>query len=342
MGRRRINAPRRGSLAYLPRGRASRPIGNIGFWPEVKSDKPKLLGFAGYKAGMSFMYVIGNTRGNPTFGQEIHSPVTIIDTPPLIVCGFRGYVACSSGLASILEVWSEKLPDDLGRLFRIPRQKTPDSIEAAQSAESVRALEPTEIRALVATQPRQSGSGHKKPELFEVKVAGGSIAEQLDYLKGLLGKEIQISEVFKEGEQVDVIGVTKGKGIQGAVKRWGVKTLQHKSRKTVRGVGTLGPWTPHYVMYTVPRAGQMGFHQRTEFNKRILKIGGEGLNVVPDGGFQHYGTPDRSFVVLSGSVPGPAKRIIKMRYAVRQSSTSEEKTVITYTPFRKTIGQGET
>ena len=336
MGRRRINAPRRGSLAYLPRGRASGPVGKINFWPDVESDKPRLLGFAGYKAGMSFLYVIGNTRGNPTFGQEIHSPVTIIDAPPVIVCGFRGYVASSSGLTSILEVWSEKLPDDLGRLFRIPKHNTPDSVEAVQS------VEPTEIRAIVATQPRQSGSGHKKPELFEAKVAGGSLTEQLDYVRSLLGKEIQISEVFKEGEYIDVIGVTKGKGIQGPVKRWGVKTLPHKSRKTVRGIGTLGPWTPHYVMYTVPRAGQMGFHQRTEFNKRILAIGGQGLDVVPEGGFQHYGTPDKSFIVLSGSIPGPAKRIVKMRYAVRQPSASNEKTVISYTPFRKTIRQGET
>lgn len=335
MGRRRKNAPRRGSLAYLPRGRASRPVGSIGFWPEVKSDKPKLLGFAGYKAGMSFMYVIGSTRGNPTFGQEIHSPVTIIDTPPMIVCGYRGYMSSSSGLISILEVWAEKLPDDLGRLLTISKQNAVDSVEPIQSTK------PAEIRALVATQPRQSGSGHKKPELFEVKIAGGSMAEQIDYLKSLLGKEIHISEIFKEGGYVDVVGVTKGKGIQGPVKRWGVKTLQHKSRKTVRGVGTLGAWTPHYVMYTVPRAGQMGFHQRTELNKRILTIGGEGLNPVPEGGFQHYGSLDRNYVVLSGSVPGPAKRIVKLRYAVRQPSISGEKPVISYTPFRKTIGQGE-
>jgi large subunit ribosomal protein L3 len=177
------------------------------------------------------------------------------------------------------KVWAEKLPDDLGRLLTISKQNAVDSVEPAQSDKS------TEIRAIVATQPRQSGSGHKKPELFEVKVAGGSMAEQIDYLKGLLGKDIHISKVFEEGGYVDVVGVTKGKGIQGPVKRWGVKTLPHKSRKTVRGVGTLGPWTPHYVMYTVPRAGQMGFHQRTEFNKHILTIGGEGLDVVPDGSF---------------------------------------------------------
>jgi hypothetical protein len=86
MGRRRINAPRRGSLAYLPRGRATRPVGRIGFWPEVKSDKPKLLGFAITKRNE--LYV--SLRINPTF-EEIHSPVTIIDLR-LIVCGYRGWL----------------------------------------------------------------------------------------------------------------------------------------------------------------------------------------------------------------------------------------------------------
>jgi len=330
MGRRRKNAPRRGSLAYLPRGRAARPIGRIKHWPEVSLDKPRLLGFAGYKAGMSFIYVIGDTRGNPTFGQEVHSPVTIVETPPVVVCGYRGYSQTSSGLTPALEVWAEKLPPDLSRVVKVPEKKEAEPEQAAKTEEL------TEVRAILATQPRRSGSHHKKPELFEVKAAGGSTEGQLDYLKGLLGKEVQVSDVFGEGEYVDVIGVTKGKGIQGPVKRWGVKTRQHKSRKTVRGVGTLGPWTPHYVMYTVPRAGQMGFHQRTEFNKRILKIGDDGPNAVPKGGFEHYGSINETYLVLSGSVPGPAKRLVKLRYAVRSPQRMEEaKPVISYTPFRK-------
>jgi uncharacterized protein YifN (PemK superfamily) len=54
-------------------------------------------------------------------------------------------------------------------------------------------------------------------------------------------------------------------------------------------VGTLGAWTPHTVMYSVPRAGQMGFMQRTEYSKQILKIGEKGVEITPKGGFIRYG-----------------------------------------------------
>jgi large subunit ribosomal protein L3 len=309
MGRRRINAPRRGSLAYLPRARAARAIGRIRYWPDVKLDKPRILGFVGYKVGMSFMYIIGEVRGNPTFGQEIHSPVTIIETPPMFVAGFRCYSQSSSGLRSVSEVWADKLPKDFERLISLPRKD--------RAVGEVKPSEVAEVRAILATQPRQAGVGRKKPELLEVKVAGGSIQEQLDYVKGLLGREIDTPQVFEEGQYIDVIGVTKGKGVQGPVKRWGIKRKHHKARKTVRGVGTLGPWTPPYVMYTVPRAGQMGFHQRTEFNKRILKIVANGEEVNPAGGFPHYGKVKKVCIILSGSLPGPPKRTLKLRYAAR-------------------------
>ena len=70
----------------------------------------------------------------------------------------------------------------------------------------------------------------------------------------------------------DILGITRGKGFQGSVKRWGVKLLTHKNSKHRRMIGTLGPKSPGYVRPTVPQAGQMGYHQRTEYNKRILKI----------------------------------------------------------------------
>ena len=93
---------------------------------------------------------------------------------------------------------------------------------------------------------------------METKVDGGSVKEQFEYTKNLLGKTVLISDIFKEGQFVDVISVSKGKGWQGPVKRWGIKILPRKSRKTKRGVAAIGPWKPARVLYTVPRAGQMG------------------------------------------------------------------------------------
>ncbi len=316
MGRRRINAPRRGSLAYLPRGRAADWVARVRNWPQVKLEKPKLLGFLGYKAGMSYVYVLGDIRGNPTFGQEIHRPVTIVETPPMLVVGYRGYSQTSSGLQPSAEVWVKKLPRGLDEVLSAPKKDKPEAQISVPEAL-------TEVRAIVSTQPRETGAGRKRPELMEVKVDGGSVKEKLDYVNSLLGKEVQAPHVFAEGQYVDVAGITKGKGIQGPVRRFGVKTKQHKSRKTVRELGTLGPWTPHYVMYTVPRAGQTGFHQRTEYNKRILKVGTDAEAVNPSGGFQHYGTVKGSYVVVAGSLPGPSRRTLMLRYAMRPPTVEE-------------------
>jgi large subunit ribosomal protein L3 len=157
----------------------------------------------------------------------------------------------------------------------------------------------------------------KKPDLLEIKVGGGTIREQFEYVKKILGKIVSAEDTFKEGQYVDVVAITKGKGIQGPVKRWGVRTLQHKSRKTERGVGTLGPIGKKRVIYSVPRAGQMGYHQRTEYNKRIIKIGKDGKEVTPKGGFLHYGIVKGTYILLIGSIPGPAKRLIRLRYPAR-------------------------
>ena len=91
------------------------------------------------------------------------------------------------------------------------------------------------VVALVSIIPRDAGLSQKKPILFEVGVGGGDRAAQLDYVLKLLGKGVKFADVFKAGSYVDVIGVTKGKGYEGPVTRFGIKRKQHKSRKSVRG-----------------------------------------------------------------------------------------------------------
>ena len=78
---------------------------------------------------------------------------------------------------------------------------------------------------------------------------------------------------MKNGEFVDISSVTKGKGWSGPIKRFGTARLFHKSTNKVRHVGTLGPFTPGKVLFTVPQAGQTGIQLRTERNKRVLKLG---------------------------------------------------------------------
>ena len=124
---------------------------------------------------------------------------------------------------------------------------------------------------------------------MELRIGGGTMDDRMDYAKGILGKDITIADFAKDGAMIDVAAITKGKGFQGATKRWGLKLMSHKNSKHRRMVGNLAPKRPGYVRTTVPQSGQMGYHQRTEVNKLILKIGENGEEINPKGGFLHYG-----------------------------------------------------
>jgi len=237
-----------------------------------------------------------------------------------LVTGLRFYERFNGALRTSGEVWAPEPSKDLGRRIKVPEKF--DDNKGWEKLESTKERV-VEVRAIAASQPRLAKIGKKKPDLMEVKIDGGTVKDQLEFAKKLLGKEVKVADVFKEGMDVDVIGITKGKGIQGPVKRWGIKKLKHKSRKTVRGVGSIGPWHPHYVMYSVPRAGQMGFAQRTEYNKQILKIGDNGADVTPKGGFLHYGPIKTEFTLLRGTIPGPANRLVALRTPARGRVSGE-------------------
>ncbi len=316
MGARKKHAPKRGSLAFSPRKRAKSLNPAIKAWPVIDSPEPKPLGFAGYKAGMTHVYYIDEYQFSPYRGQEIFSAVTIIETPPLFVLGMVGYKAdlTSNALKSIFTVISDEFPEFINR--RDVTLKPGHMEDQLKKAEEL--LDETRIiRLLVSTQPVKAGISKKKPEIFELQVGGGSsIADRFEYAKSVIGREIEVDEVFSPGDVIDVIAVTKGKGFQGPVKRWGIKLLSHKSRKARRKPGALGPWKPSATRYTVPLAGQMGFHRRTIYNLKILDIKSpeDFDHPLP---FHKYGLLKSKFIILKGSVPGPAKRLIKMRFAMR-------------------------
>jgi large subunit ribosomal protein L3 len=176
----------------------------------------------------------------------------------------------------------------------------------------------TRVAAVVSSVPRDVGLSQKKPIILEVGVSGGDLKAQAEFVHGLIGKKVKFTDVFKAGMYVDVLGITKGKGFEGPITRFGVKRKQHKSRKSVRAVAVIGPWHPAAVMYTVARAGQMGFHQRTETGKRILLVGDAAVSpVTPPGGFEHFGNVAGEYAVIRGSVPGPASRFVLVRMKER-------------------------
>lgn len=295
-----IHRPRRGSLAFSPRKKAKKPIARIRSW-RIDGEEPKIQDFAGYKAGMTHVLMIDDRPSSITAGIEISVPVTIIETPAMRAVALRAYTDRGYyGMKLITEVWADR--DN-------------DNIERALEEGAVR-----EIRAVVQTMPHLvSGIPKKTPDVMETLIAGGDVAAQFEYGRSILGKEYQMADLFAEGEFVDVAAITTGKGTQGPVKRWGVQLQKGKHSRTgkKRHIGNLGPWSPHYVRRTVPLMGQTGYYQRTEFNKRIFKIGSDGTEVTPDGGFINYGIVRNGYVMVRGSVPGPSKRLIRMRPPIR-------------------------
>jgi len=315
--------PRRGSMGFSPRKRARQNIAHIKNWPEG-GDKPKIQGFLGYKAGMTHAFIVDFRPTSTTSGKEVMEPVTVLETPPVKVAAVRAYKKTNDGLQTLGEIWSDNIDKELKKRFPGPKKKKSKKWDFTKDAE--------EIRVIIYTQPKLvSGTTHKIPELREFRISGGTIEEQIKYAKDILGKGLKINDILKEGDMVDAIGITKGKGFQGHVKRWGVKLLTHKNSKHRRMIGTAGSWHPNWIQATVPQAGQTGFHQRTEINKRILKIGDNGEEITPSGGFPHYGVIKNSYIIIHGSIPGPAKRLISLRDAIRyKRGVKVEKPEITY------------
>ena len=214
---------------------------------------------------------------------------------------------------------------------------------------------------------------------------GGSTEAKVDYAYGLFEKPVSVHELFEQDEMIDTIAITKGRGTEGVVTRWGVSRLPRKTHRglrkvlhpcsdlpllpspgsvhsmhgphasssslllsasiwqssgedapfqysqqctcsrSMRGAGRkaemlwctlqvacIGAWHPARVSWTVARAGQHGFHHRTEMNKKIYKIGVAGepsheaatefdptkKEITPMGGFPHYGIVNEDYLML--------------------------------------------
>ena len=302
MGHRKHSAPRRGSLAYRPRGRAKSQIPRVRTWPKVEADKPTLLGFPGYKAGTAHVITVDDRAKTPNFGKPLFNVSSVLAVPETQVVGLRLYSHSNGQDMAMADVKQA----DQKAVDKLPLEKT------------------SRLTALVSSVARDVGLSQKKPVVSEVGVSGGDVKAQAEFVLGLIGKKVKFGDVFKPGMYVDVLGITKGKGFEGPVTRFGIKRKQHKSRKSVRAVGVIGPWHPAAVMYTIARAGQMGFHQRTETGKRILAVGNASASpVTPPGGFGHFGNVAGEYAVVGGSVPGPNRRFVMVRMRVRGMSRSQ-------------------
>lgn len=304
-------------MAFRPRSRAKSLEARIRNWPNPNHDKPTLMGFAGFKAGGINVMTVDDREKTPNFGKQLLNPSTVIATPPIRIVGIRGYSYGVNGKRVIFDLYSKDLPKELARKGNL-KYKEELLTKAQNSLSSI-----DNIVATATVLPREANLSQKKPFVYEIAVSSNDNQKKFEYIKGLFGKEIRVQEVFHLGQYIDVIGITRGKGVEGPITRFGVKRKQHKSRKSVRAVGTLGPISPAVVMYTVARQGQRGFHQRTEYNKRILLMSSANndnqVSINPSGGFKHFGLIKEDYVVLRGSVPGVPKRLVKLRQPIRDT-----------------------
>ncbi|MGB9635333.1 MAG: 50S ribosomal protein L3 [Candidatus Micrarchaeia archaeon] len=304
----KANASRKGSLAFRPRKRASTFNARIRNWPTYR--KPSLLGFAGYKAGMLHFAYNEDQPNSPLKGKEVSAMGTLIEVPPIHVYGIRAYKKTSYGMRLLGDFFVKDDPQL--KKARIKIRKGKEISELDKYLEEI-----SDVRALVFTNPSMTSIGKKTPERIELGVGGDSVKSKVEYLKSIIGKDVNVEDVLEKGSYVDVIGVTKGKGWQGVVKRFGIAIQRRKATGKRRHLGNLGSWHPPIVEYTIAQAGQMGLHKRTILNNLVVDMGTPD-KIDMNGGIINYGVIKTRYILIKGSIPGPKKRLVKLRRSLRK------------------------
>jgi len=368
MSCRKYEAPRHGSLAYCPKRRASTLIQPIGSNPvDNQSEKVHPVGFIGYKAGMTHTITVSTRvlrvdRKSRDPKREELDAVTIIECPDVTVFGITGYSKSVTGLKKIGTVFSKQIDESCkaryvkrySRSSKAAFRSYEKKYENGEIENELLNLEHNAdvIRLIVHTSVPKACKT-KRAHILELQLNGGNIQEKMDFAKSKLGGSLSVKEVFDKDELLDIIGVTKGKGFTGVIKRFGVRIQPRKSRKGKRKVACIGAWHPANVMRTVARAGHMGFHRRTMPNKKVYMIAGGSdiLNtefdltkktINPMGGFPNYGDVKSTFLMVKGNVMGPCKRAVTLRKTLVKTKKEKnlEKTVIKFVDTTSKRGHG--
>jgi large subunit ribosomal protein L3e len=259
----------------------------------------------------------------------------------MVVVGIVGYIPTPKGLRAFSTVWASHLGEEVKRRFyknwykakkkaftKYSKAVTEDKSLVDNNLDRIKKY-CTVIRVLAHTQVRRVGL-QKKAHIAEIQVNGGTIAEKVKFAHDLFEKQVPVEAVFDENSMIDVIGVTKGHGFEGVTARWGTRRLPRKTHKGLRKVACIGAWHPARVSFTVPRAGQHGYHHRTEIHKKIYRIGKKEKadnastefdltkkGITPMGGFVRYGVVKEDFLIVKGGVTGPRKRVLTLRKTLR-------------------------
>jgi len=275
----------------------------VNFKPIFKANKEQgILGFIAYKVGMSTALVKDNTEKVMTSKKQVATPITVLEVPNMKIFSVRFYK--NNIPVKDVIVSNDK---ELKRKLKVP--KTPSKLEG-------HIPEQYGDVTIIVYSLSKSTSVKKTPDLIELAV---NADDKIEYIKTLVGKEITL-ENFAKSDLLDVRGITKGKGTQGPVKRFGITLRVHKSEKGVRKVGSISPWHPARVTFRVPMAGQLGLFSRITYNLKKLAEGKVSeQNINPKSGWKNYGNIKTNYIILKGSVQGPAKRQLVITPSFRPS-----------------------
>jgi len=375
MSHRKFERPRHGSLGFLPKKRCTKSKGKIKSFPlDQPEAKPHLTAFMGYKAGCTHITRDVDKPGSKAHKKEVVEAVTIIEAPPIVVVGMVGYLETPRGLKSLCTVWAQHLSNECKRRFYknwgASKNKKAFSKYVKKYEEGTGIDKEVEriqkyctiLRVLCHTQISKMNFRQKKAHICEIQVNGGSMADKIAFAKDLFEKKVAIDEVFEQNEMIDTIAITKGKGFEGVVTRWGVTKLPRKTHKGLRKVACIGSWHPSRVKFTVARAGQNGYHHRTELNKKVYRIAKGSKQpdgkivqknattefdltvkgITPLGGFPHYGEVNEDYIMLKGQVTGVKRRMITLRKSLvsQTSRRSLEKIELKFIDTSSKFGHG--
>ena len=121
-------------------------------------------------------------------------------------------------------------------------------------------------------------------------------------------------DIFEVGEVVDVTGTSKGKGMQGVIKRWnGSRGPMGHGSHYHRGPGSLGTMLPKRVLKGKKLPGHMGVETVTIQNLEIIEANTED-----------------NYILVSGNIPGAKNSLVYIRTAVKNSRKASPKEILTY------------
>lgn len=304
-------APRKSSLQYWPRKRAEKFLPSVN-WDAIKSSSKHIKGFLCYKAGMTSLTVLDNTPNSMTKGKKIVIPATIIECPTMKILSLRLY---KHGKVA-KEILAESLDKELKRKIKLPKNKK-------HNAADVKHEDYDDARIIIYSQVKKTGI-KKTPDISEIGLSG-SVEEKINFAREHMNKELSVSSFFEKGQLVDLRGLTKGKGLVGPVKRHGITLKQHKSEKGQRRPGSLGPWHPTRVTFRTPLAGQLGMFTRVLYNHKIVIVGKPNENDKRLKNIKNYGNIKNDFIMVQGSVQGPAKRQLLITSPLRETKKQKKK-----------------